>query len=192
VNATSSETLSKERFLAEHSASEHNETGIRGLAYYVGEKQSLLASLDLQGRLCVWDVSGDDPELEYDLLHKDGHKCVAKVDQGIINDSEPADQASFPVFGKSFVGLPGSVDVQLRSIDNIHKQLLLSSVDGMGHIEPIVSLAFSQDDKYVITGGRDGRLVLWEIERSVSYNTFLFKAHLPLKFSFLSFLYRMT
>lgn len=57
VDATSSVSLSKKRFLADQSASEHNETGIRGLAYHVDAKNALLASLDLQGRLCVWDVS---------------------------------------------------------------------------------------------------------------------------------------
>ena len=174
VDATSSVTLSKKRFLAEKSAGEHNETGIRGLAYHTNESQTLLASLDMQGRLCIWDVTGDDPELEYELLHKDGHKSVTKVDQGDINDSEPADQACFPVFGKSFLGLPGSNDLQLRSINAVEKQLFISSVDGKGHIEPIVSLAFSEDDKYAVTGGRDGRIVLWKIEQNVSRFALLF------------------
>ena len=167
VDATSSATLSKKRFLAEQSASEHNETGIRGLAYHVDAKSALLASLDLQGRLCVWDVSGEDAELEYELLHKDRHKCVMKVDQGDINNSEPADQACFPVFGTSFLGLPGSIDLQLRPTDAVDKQLFVPSVDGMGHIEPIVSIAFSGDERFAITAGRDRRIVVWMLEKDV-------------------------
>lgn len=167
VDASSMDTLVKKRFLTEQSATEHNETGIRGLAYHVGESKTILASLDLQGRLCVWDVTGSDPELDYELLHKDGHKSVMKVDQGDINDSEPADQACFPIFCKSFLGLPGSNDLQLRSVDALDKQLFLSSVDGRGHLEPIVSLAFSEDCKYAVTAGRDERIVLWKVEQTV-------------------------
>jgi WD40 repeat protein len=167
VDATSLDTIIKKRFLAEQSAIEHNETGIRGLAYHEGKSKTILASLDLQGRLCVWDVTGSDPELDYELLHKDGHKCVMKVDQGDINDSEPADQACFPVFCKSFLGLPGSCDLQLRSVEAVDKHLFLSSVDGKGHLEPIVSLAFSEDCKYAVTSGRDERIVLWKMEQNV-------------------------
>jgi WD40 repeat protein len=169
VDATSSASLSKKRFLAVESASEHNETGVRGLAYFVNGDQALLASLDLQGRLCVWDVTGDDPELDYELIHKDGHRCVAKVDLGDINDSEPADQSCFPVFGKSsLLGLPGSNDLQLRSVTDVEKQRFVPSIDGKGHIESIVSLAFSEDEKYAVTGGRDCRIVLWKTEGDVS------------------------
>lgn len=168
VDATSSVTLTRKRFLAEQSASEHNETGIRGLAYHVDDTNALLASLDLQGRLCVWDVSGDDAELEYELLHKDRHKCVLKVDQGDINDSEPADQACFPVFCNAFLGLPGSNDLQLRPTDAVDNQLFVPSVDGLGHLEPIVSIAFSGDGRFAVTAGRDRRIVVWTLEKDVS------------------------
>lgn len=112
-------------------------------------------------------ASGDDAELEYEVLHKDGHKCVMKVDQGDINDSEPADQACFPVFGKHFLGLPGSNDLQLRPIVAVDKQLFVPSVDGMGHIEPIVSIAFSGDGLFAVTAGRDKRIVVWMLENDV-------------------------
>eukprot|EP00547_Thalassionema_nitzschioides_P004411 CAMPEP_0194201468 /NCGR_PEP_ID=MMETSP0156-20130528/1724_1 /TAXON_ID=33649 /ORGANISM="Thalassionema nitzschioides, Strain L26-B" /LENGTH=1030 /DNA_ID=CAMNT_0038926659 /DNA_START=107 /DNA_END=3196 /DNA_ORIENTATION=- len=165
VDTTSSELLSKKRFLVEQSAEEHNETGVRGLSYYFNGTKALLASLDLQGRLCVWDVTGSDPELDYELLHKDEHKSILKVDQGVVNDSEPADQASFPVWGNSLLGLPGSNDVQLRKVGAIDKQQFISSLDNnRGHIEPIVSLSFNEMCDTLVTAGRDGRICSWKIK----------------------------
>lgn len=168
VDATSSDSLSKKRFLVEESAEEHNETGVRGLSYHFNGRKAFLASLDLQGRLCIWDVTGADPQLDYELLYKDEHKTILKVDQGIVNDSEPADQASLPVWGKSVLGLPGSNDIQLRSVSSIDKQQFVSSLDNnRGHIEPIVTLCFNEACDNLVTAGRDGRICSWKVNHEV-------------------------
>jgi len=41
-----------------------------------------------------------------------------------------------------------------------------------GHVGPILSVAASQDGKYVATGGQDSRLVLWDAEKLTPLRTF--------------------
>jgi len=164
IDATSKDTIScKDRFLQEAADKEHSNAGVRGLSYYSHESQTLLASIGLDGRLCIWDVTGDDPALDYELLHRDDHKCILKADVGELNGSDALDRSCLPVFGKTFLSLPGNTDVQVRSASRVEKQFFLTSLDAKGHIETIVALAVSNDNKNIVTSGRDGRVNLWEI-----------------------------
>jgi WD40 repeat protein len=169
VDATSKNSIStKDRFLQESADKEHSNAGVRGLSYHSEASQTLLASLGLDGRLCVWDVTGDDPALDYELLHRDNLKCIPKADVGELNGSDALDRSCLPVFGKTILSLPGKTDVQLRSVSKLEQQAFLPSVDAKGHIEPIVAIALSDDDKNIVTSGRDGRVNLWNIEKKVT------------------------
>ena len=170
---TKSESASANRHLVHECDQEHDSGGIRGLAYCKGQEEdtNVLASLAMDGRLCLWDVS--DPNLGFELLHRDVTKCVSKTDVGEINEADVADRSCRPVFSSSkYLGLPGSTDMQLRNASDWKASLFLSSVDGDGHIETIVSMVFTQDEKHVITSGRDGRIVLWKLEEKVSRENF--------------------
>ena len=174
VDATSTHSISsKDRFLQEAADKEHSNAGVRGLSYFTSDSQTLLASLGLDGRLCIWDVTGDDPGLDYELLHRDDNKCIPKADVGELNGSDSFDRSCLPVFGKNSLFLPGNNDVHLRSISKLDEQSFLSSRDGKGHIEPVVSILVSDDNKSIVTSGRDGRVNLWDIEANVSSRSFL-------------------
>lgn len=166
VDASSSKTVTaKGRFLQEMAEKEHDSSGIRGVAYGKDKGKMLLATLGMDGRLCVWDVTApsDDPELEYELVHRDVHKCISKMDIGEINGADAYDQSCLPAFIHDHLWLPGSTDCQLRSKNDVSKPIFLPSMDGKGHIDTIVTFCGCGDGKHVVTGGRDGRLVVWEL-----------------------------
>lgn len=167
VDVTSASTLDQ-RLLQNEADKQHDASGVRGVAYsFQGKDKVLLATLDMTGRLCVWDVSGDDADLDWELLHRDSHKCIAKPDIGEIHDADPYDRSCLPVsIHKGFV-LPGMTDVQLRLCENPKEQHFLVSLPEKGHVDSIVAMVPSPDGKHLVTSGRDGRVVLWAIDVEV-------------------------
>lgn len=139
-----------------------------------------VATLGLDGRLCVWKVAGSDPALDWEELHQDAHKAVPKADIGAFNGSDVADQVTHPAIQAdgSWLAIPGRSDIQLRhSTERYKKERFLCSKASAaadsegddnirGHSDVTVCLAFSPDGNYLLSSGRDGRVVVWKIAKA--------------------------
>ena len=135
-----------------------------------------MATLGLDGRLCVWKVAGTDPALDWEELHQDAHRAVPKADIGALNGSDVADQVTHPAIatagGSGWIAIPGRSDVQLRHSSEGYKKerFLCSKAQGdsdsiRGHSDVTVRLTFSPDGTHLLSSGRDGRIVVWKVTR---------------------------
>jgi Minichromosome loss protein, Mcl1, middle region len=150
--------------------------GQRGLAYSLSSlfssnnnhKNNYLATLDLRGTVRVWTLQ-ESLSTEYVLCHSE--RCIHTVDIGDLLGSKPADQACIPVWGKSLLGLPGSIHLQLRTPTSNHEFQTqdLESSQGFGHLEPIITIAFHPNESYAITVGRDKKIILWSLKSGPPY-----------------------
>lgn len=172
------------RYLWDLAAVHHN-SGIRSLSFHrSSNSQVVLASLSMDGRLCLWDVSDLENPQDWKLLVRESSKCIPKNDVGDILGADPWDQSCRPVFLTapsnskdshriSLLALPGMPYLQLRRLDSHDTQIKMESFDQpntheaviQGHIEPIATLATCPNSSYLISGGRDNRVVLWSIHQ---------------------------
>eukprot|EP00804_Cyclotella_cryptica_P016909 CCRYP_001865-RA/>CCRYP_001865-RA protein AED:0.05 eAED:0.05 QI:78/1/1/1/1/0.75/4/1399/978 len=169
-DATSAETASK-LYLADDSAQEHNGGGARSLAYALpsADAKPLLATLGMDGHFLVWNVATSplaDPSLDWEFLHRDA-LAVVGVDPGEGMGSDAADRACRVVWGdvegRAVCLLPGKTDVQYRYGEEasvLQRQKFL--MEG-GHKDTIVTMAWEPRGKRFVTGGRDGKIFLWEM-----------------------------
>ena len=169
VNATSEDTSKdlKCRYLAEEAKDAYQEGGVRGLAYdLLGET---VTTLGMDGRVCVWNVKTfDDPELEWELMHRDSHKVVTKPDVGEWNGSDVADRSLGLGWSSDdkYLAFPGETFLQFRrkaENEEWSKKdcMALKMGDKIGEI---VSLAHDpKKEGYVVTSSRDGKICLWQI-----------------------------
>eukprot|EP00978_Attheya_sp_CCMP212_P030520 scaffold112485_cov46-Attheya_sp.AAC.1 len=165
VNVTSEKLLERAgRLLEELAQDGHDASGIRGLSYC--PQKRWLTSLAMDGRACTWDVSSqEDPELEWELVHRDASKAVGTSDVGELNSASPQDMSCRPLWTRNNVLiLPGKVDVQLRLASNIQKEQFICSTNDEGHTDTIVCLAASPDGNYLLTSGLDRRVLAWELK----------------------------
>jgi len=155
------------RYLEQEANSEHDQSGIRGVKYSPNGKY--LASLGMDGRLCIWNVSGNDPKLDWELHHRDTIKIVLKQDVGELNGADCHDRSCFPVWSgnNECLALPGSTDLQLRfeKDDSFKKNHSILALKG-GHTEEISSLCFSPNSDFLISSGRDIRVLVWKLDYS--------------------------
>ena len=163
IDVTSSESLDKrllEREVQEH----HNEGGIRGVA--INRPATLMASLGMDGRLCVWDVKEDDSNTpKVTLLQREKTVCITKKDYGEVHGADAFDRSCRPLFGKNSLVTPGQLLPLIRRIKG-EKQLETmeaTNVEEDGHIESIVTIAFF-NESYLVTSGRDCRVILWKCD----------------------------
>jgi WD40 repeat protein len=167
VDVTCPKSL-QERYLQDMADREHDASGIRGVCYFHHKGKIMLATLAMDGRLCVWDVTGDDPSIDYELEHRDASKCVPKPDVGEIHNADICDRSCLPLaVGDSCLVLPGIPDVQLRLFHNLGKQEFLTSLPDRGHVDAIVAMAASPDGRHLVTSGRDGRVIIWSVGAKV-------------------------
>jgi WD40 repeat protein len=169
VNATNFEKLSESAHVLEREAKEHHDNGgIRGFAL----QGNVLASLAMDGRLCLWDAK------EHKLLLREKLTCITKKDVGEVHDADAYDRSCRPLFvpindgNKVAVGTPGNLTPFLRRWDGDKKEdheFDPSAFDeaGIGHIETIVAMAVTPEG-FVVTSGRDNRLVLWKCQNNDS------------------------
>jgi hypothetical protein len=155
----------------------HSGSGIRSLA--LNQNQTVLITLDMEGRACWWKptikacaaANGASPK--WTLLHREATKCVSRQDVGEVFGSSSWCRSSRPQFVTSKVAaLPGEPFLQLRRVDNgsveMFDQVVDESGDGgkvQGHVQAIVTMC--SRDGYLITSGRDGRVVVWDIQVSL-------------------------
>jgi WD40 repeat protein len=140
-----------ERYLEDETKKHHDGSGIRTLAL----RDSLLVSLAMDGRWCLWDLK------ERTLVHR-GDVCVTRRDGGELLGADAWDRSCKPLFmSKNSLLLPGAAWPQLRLLSPTVKSY--DDTDAIGHTGSIVA-AVSRN-KFVITIGRDKRVVLWSINK---------------------------
>eukprot|EP01082_Thalassiosira_pseudonana_P008326 g7365.t1 g7365 contig24:441116-445003(+) len=194
VNVKSEETCETVNFVGDgtkayfggESHTAHDGGGARSLAYspfLSGVGTMFLATLGMDGKMVTWNVSGDDPDVEWESCSEDAAKCVERVDAGeLANDA--GDGGCNVVWGVLKSGsedplacllLPGKTNVQFRVCpltnasstsdcgEHLLKQLSCGGEGGVGHKDTIVAMAFEPSGKRFVTGGRDGKLLLWEL-----------------------------
>lgn len=170
-NVESDSAIAKEpRYLKEEAEKEHDESGIRSLAFGQQGDKVLLASLAMDGRLCLWNVSDHDPS-KWSLLKREASCCITRKDVGEILGSDAADRSCRPHWVQDgLLALPGETYLQLRSIDSSTWQVSdfdQPVFDGdlpiQGHVESIVAMV--SHENCLVTSGRDGRVVAWELYR---------------------------
>lgn len=174
VNVESADTMA-DRYLQTQVTNEHDGCGIRGIA--INDKK-WMASLAMDGRLCVWEISGLEQlsnVTDNVPVFRDRTRCVPHKDIGESNDASPSDRSCLPHWVQSdILALPGKAQLQLRSVSVTSDKIEVKESEkkpvpdpSRGHIEPIVALtsaaAASTDDLFVVSSGQDGRVILWKI-----------------------------
>eukprot|EP00980_Cylindrotheca_fusiformis_P012374 scaffold3036_cov117-Cylindrotheca_fusiformis.AAC.13 len=163
VDAESSETLSN-RILERESVEAHGHCGIRGVS--LDDASSQMASLAMDGKLCVWGIKMVDGSNtpKFTLLKKECNKCVAKKDVGEIHGSDVFDRSCRPVYHKSFLATPGQLLPVIRGIQgDAIKTILITNCEDDGHVESVVAIAFVSNN-FLVTSGRDCRVLLWKFD----------------------------
>jgi WD40 repeat protein len=181
VNATNFKKMCDSPHLLEREAKEHHDnSGIRGLS--INDAGDTMASLAMDGRLCLWDVK------DMKLLDREDSICVTKKDVGEMHDGDPLDRACRPMmYRNNIVATPGRLFPYLRVAETANENTTFHHVDESlfeeasdnGHIESIVAMLFASED-ILVTSGRDSRVVFWQAQEKdgndSSTGTFLKKA----------------
>ena len=201
VNVTSTSTLSQ-RYLQMEAEKHHDYCGIRAISF-APLNGRWLASLAMDGRLCVWGTSMESDPSTWRLLHRESSTCIPKKDVGEIHGADVSDRSCRPIWlnfsigsdresaqagaNEYYLGTPGKVHLVLRrvvpsekddSISVLPSSADLNNVDSPasrdgnvsenkeegGHVESIVSIAQVGNMSSVLSSGRDGRIVLWDID----------------------------
>jgi len=154
---------------------QHDGSGIRGIAV----KNDILATLAMDGRLCLWNVKTNS------LIQRESGRCVTKKDVGELLGADAWDRACRPHLitmqddddSSLLLALPGETYLQLRKISSSSSNDDTTSIVDYDqpptdntpvHIESIVALAAvptttNDNTKYLISSGRDKRVILWKI-----------------------------
>ncbi len=202
IDVTSKDVMEGcDHWLEEECKEWHDQCGIRGLdAGVIGNENSescehnseiiVLASLAMDGRLCLWDVTNKK------LIQREDTICVTKKDVGEIHDADAFDRSCRPSLllhpnKDLIVGTPGKLMpctriLQLnegRKIKFLHGLTFEDAKDAeSGHIQPIVSILFCSSS-LLVSSGRDGRLLLWSSDQSKDHSDLKWKIveHFQLK-----------
>ncbi|KAL9180611.1 hypothetical protein ACHAXT_011064 [Thalassiosira profunda] len=152
-----------------------------------GESTVLLATLGMDGKVVTWDVTSTNEatlEFDWDACHKDFAPAVPRRDLGDMG-GDAADKACQLAWGTADGGdgvlfAAGQNEVQCKrcplskGAKECQAKLkgapaFVVAEGGNGHTDGIVALAVppttaSKNGKHrLITGGRDGRLLLWDL-----------------------------
>lgn len=163
VDADSSETIST-RTLEHESIEAHGHCGIRGLC--VHDQSALMASLAMDGKLCLWDIKMVDGRTtpSVTLAQKESKICIPRNDVGEVHGADAFDRSCRPVFHKTLLATPGQLLPAIRNIQgNQLKTVETTNCEDDGHVESVVAIAFYSND-FLITSGRDRRVIFWECD----------------------------
>ncbi|MFN2149546.1 MAG: WD40 repeat domain-containing protein, partial [Anaerolineales bacterium] len=119
------------------------------LAVDFAGRQALSCAED--NRMVFWDLQDAGDFLRF-TGHQAGIGSVAFTPDG---------QYAVTGSGRLSVGAPPAKDNTIRLWDVSSGELVNSFV---GHADTVVALAFSDDGKWLLSGGMDGMLSLWEVE----------------------------
>lgn len=156
-------------YLGEESGEEHSGGGVRSVSYSDGG--DVLSTLGMDGRFLAWKTPNAlrDPSLEWEAMYKDVI-AIMEAEAGEGMGSDAADRSSRLVWGsvggRSIVLLPGKTDVQYRVLGegddhDLGKQKFV--MEG-GHKDVIVTMAWEPEGARFVTGGRDGKVFLWQMK----------------------------
>jgi WD40 repeat protein len=154
----------QERYLQEEAAKHHDDSGIRGIAF--SPDGSIMASLAMDGRLCLWDTPGNKPAASsaWKLKHREKGRCVTKKDNGELLGADAWDRACRPHFrSNEILAVPGETYLQLRHCQ--HATETYDQALEAGHVESIVAMA--SKGSHLLSTGRDKRVILWSIAQEV-------------------------
>lgn len=163
------ETNNQERYLQDEAVKHHDDSGIRGIVF--SEDGSLMASLAMDGRLCLWDTSGHTPS-SWKLKLREKGRCVTKKDSGEMLGADAWDRSCLPHFmTDTILVLPGETNLQLRQLKSLetYDQALETK-----HVESIVAIA--SKGSHLISTGRDKRVILWSVIEDVRLSDRLYAA----------------
>ena len=155
----SDDSSDSKKFLEDEAAQHHNGSGIRSIAF--SQDKKIMASLAMDGRLCLWDVAATSPR-QWKLLFREQEMCVTKKDMGLMSGADAWDASCRPVFlDNNILALPGETYLQLRKIDG-SKVTEYNQILAKEHTETIVTV--SSLGSHLVSTGRDKRVVLWALE----------------------------
>ena len=160
VNLQSKETMNEHRYLDDLCQRHHDQNGIRSIDWATIGDRTILASLAMDGRLCLWDTTSETPA-DWSLLLREDTKAITKKDPGEILGADSWDRSCRPLFSASKLFLPGESYVQMRTFGETVESFHQPFDSGKGHADTIVALAGRGD--YLMTTGRDGRVCLWKV-----------------------------
>jgi WD domain, G-beta repeat len=174
---TSKATYTK--YFEEEAAKAHDGSGVRCVCF--SPSGDIVASLGMDGRLCLWYVSlkttdvESKPYRQWTLIHRDSSRCITKRDAGEILGADAWDRSCRPYFiTDTLLVLPGETYLQFQHIHSTFNNTknswtVTSQVEGtQGHVESIVTYTSFCDGiipnhKYLIATGRDKRITLWSM-----------------------------
>lgn len=185
---TSDATFTK--YFQEEATKAHDGSGVRCVCF--SPNGDIVASLGMDGRLCLWYVSlkasSDDikPHRNWTLIHRDATRCITKRDTGEILGADPCDRSCRPYFiSDTLLVLPGETYLQFRHIhtistDDKRSWLVTDQVESTkGHFESIVtftSIDHMHDStrKFLIATGRDKRITVWDVDLNLKSKVRIF------------------
>jgi len=152
---------------SDRTAEHHDGSGIRSLTFgkIDNDSKTVLSSLAMNGRHCLWDVTVAKQPADWTLLHRDKTSCITKKDLGEVLGADVMDRSCRLAFCKDLVVLPGEPFLQFRMWQRNEQKLEECCDTSNGHLEGIVVVA-DGPGKHVVTSGRDGRVVLWRCENA--------------------------
>ena len=195
----------------------HNASGIRSLALYQVQHTIWMATLAMDGRVCLWKCTLSSSSSlssaslsSWTLVQRDAVPCVTKKDVGEHLGADAWDRSCRPHFLGSLLSphattnwilsLPGEPYLQFRrgttvgstgSVRDCDSSPPAPSIttttittataatttvtrDGpiQGHIEAIVCSTSLPGEPFLVTAGRDGRVIVWQVtEQTVRTRT---------------------
>jgi WD40 repeat protein len=177
VVATSlDEMTASPRLLEQEVRDHHDHGGIRSIA--INDNADIMASLGMDGRLCLWDLN------EIALLVREDILCIPKKDVGEILGADPYDRSCRPlIYNNNVIVTPGKLTPYVRGLqkntttgvaDTNTANNILHVVDDTtfegatenGHMEPIVSMTYFSNNECLATSGRDAQIILWRARNS--------------------------
>jgi WD40 repeat protein len=113
-------------------------------------KNNHLVSLDGDETITIWDLKSSKKLSEIDISADRALALTSNPSTGIVATSHLS---------------------HIIKIWDTDKKVVTAKMDG--HSEAVVSLAFSRDGKYLVSGSHDKKVVLWETKTGRKLETFV-------------------